>query len=77
MSRRFKILNEREQTLAIVILFFEEEIKHFVGIITLSTLEDHAISLYENDDNIDIIIADLTPKVRIDHYHNYIELPNN
>lgn len=77
MRRRFRIRNERQQILATVIFFFENEINHFVGIVILPTLENHATGMYDNDGNMDEIIADLVPRVGIEDYHDYIELQND
>lgn len=71
MRRRFKLRNERQQHLALVIYFFEEQINHNVGIIFTTDLRQKETMLYQNE-IVDEVISDLAERLGID-YSDYIE----
>jgi hypothetical protein len=74
MGRKFKILDVSNQTLAIVVFAYVLHINRFVGLIILPNLERHETCLFENNSEMKEIIKELTVKIGIKEFNNYVEL---
>lgn len=72
MRRKFKLRDNRQQHLATVLFFYEEQLLRNVGIIITNDLTRHTSWLYQNE-TIDEVIADLATRLGI-VYHDYIEV---
>jgi hypothetical protein len=72
MRRKFKLINEKQQHLATVLYFFEDQLNRNVGMIFTIDLARMETWLYENE-TIDQVIADLATRLNI-QYNDYIEL---
>lgn len=72
MRRKFKLRNERQQHLATVIYFYEEQLLRNVGMILTNDLARKETWLYENEP-IEDVIADLAARLGV-LYHDYIEV---
>lgn len=67
MTKRFRLLNERGQILAVVLYFYEKQINSSVGIIFDSNnLTNKIIWLYK-DEKFEDVIADLAKRLNIDY----------
>jgi hypothetical protein len=66
MRRKFKLINEKDQHLAVIIYFFEEQINSNVGIIISTDLSMKSTWLYQNE-QIEDVISDLAKKLKIDY----------
>ncbi len=64
MNRKFKLRNERQQHLATVLYFYEEEILSYVGIIFNNDLSEKIIWLYNNE-TINNVIHDLANRINM------------
>jgi hypothetical protein len=72
MRRKFHLRNNRQQRVATVLYFHENELLRNVGFIIIPDLTQHTHWLYQNEP-IDEVIADLARRLGI-NYDNYIEV---
>lgn len=72
MRRKFKLRNERQQHLATILYFFEDQLNRNVGIIITNDLTRKETWLYQNE-AIEEVIADLATRLNI-QYADYIEV---
>ena len=72
MRRKFKLRNQRQQHLATILYFFEDQLNRNVGMIFTNDLSRKETWLYQNE-TIDQVVADLANRLNIE-YHDYIEV---
>jgi hypothetical protein len=72
MRQKFKLRDNRQQHLATVLYFYEEQLLRHVGMIITIDLTRHTTWLYQNE-TIPQVIADLAARLNI-AYHDYIEV---
>ena len=72
MLKKFRLRNERQQQLAIVLYFKEEQSSYYNGIIIINDLSKIEKNLYKAE-TIDQVINDLANRINIS-YNDYIDV---
>ena len=66
MRRKFKLINEKGQHLAVVLYFYEEILNSNVGIIISNDLSKKSTWLFQNE-QIEEVIANLANRLEIEY----------
>lgn len=72
MRQKFKLRNQRQEHLATILYFFEEQLNRNIGMIIANDLSRYETWLYQNE-TINQVVADLANRLNIE-YHDYVEI---